>query len=149
MSFRQLLSSIKNGDGGKAQFVRFVINGCISAAIHYAVYYLLLLVADRYAASPYGIIDHATATSAAYVAGYIVSFAYNFYFTCIFTFRARPSLKLFLGFSGSHGVNFLLHLVLFPTCLYVGIHRLIAPFVVMGLAMLVQFAILHFVFKKR
>ena len=32
------LNEIKTADKGRAQFVRFVLNGCFSAFVHYAVY---------------------------------------------------------------------------------------------------------------
>lgn len=143
-----LLREIREGDAGKAQFVRFIINGCLSAAIHYGVYLALILVIDHYLIYIGEALTKGTATSIAYAIGYIVSFAFNFYFTCRFTFRAAPTLRRFVGFSGSHAVNFLLHIVLFSACMYVGMHRLIAPVVVMGIAMLVQFTILRLVFRQ-
>ena len=149
MFLKQQLSRLKNGDAGKAQFVRFIINGCVSAAVHYGVYLLLLLTIDHFLEQTISPAMRGTATSAAYAIGYIVSFAVNFYFTCVFTFRTSPTLRRFLGFSGSHAVNFLLHIVLFSACIHLGIHRLIAPFIVMGIAMLVQFTILKVVFRKR
>ncbi len=143
-----LLHDIKEGDAGKAQFIRFIINGCASAAIHYGVYLALILAIDHYIACITGLMTKATATSIAYATGYIVSFAFNFYFTCRFTFRAAPTLRRFIGFSGSHAINFILHIILFSACMYMGIHRLIASIVVMGIAMLVQFAILKLAFRK-
>lgn len=149
MSLKQNITRIKDGDAGKAQFVRFIINGCLSAAVHYGVYLLLLIAIDNYIDIINKVASRDTATSTAYAIGYVVSFAVNFYFTCVFTFRASPTLRRFIGFSGSHAVNFLLHIVLFALCLRLGVHRLVAPFVVMGIAMLVQFAILKVVFRKR
>lgn len=143
-----LLHDIKEGDAGKAQFIRFIINGCVSAAIHYGVYLALILAIDHYIVHITGLLTRGTATSIAYAIGYIVSFAFNFYFTCRFTFRAAPTLRRFVGFSGSHAINFILHIILFSACMYIGIHRLIAPIVVMGIAMLVQFTILRLVFGK-
>ena len=128
-NIRQLLQSERLW-----QFVRFVVNGCLSSGIHYGVYCLMLLYANE---------------NIAYVTGYIVSFIGNFFLTCYFTFRTKPTIKRFLGFSGSHAVNFGLHVVLFNIMLQLGVHRLIAPILVMGIAMLVQFTILRFVFKKR
>lgn len=149
MTLRHIITSIKNGDKGKAQFLRFIINGCVAAGIHYGVYLLALIVIDSCFPGIIQYMSRNNATSLAYVIGYIVSFAVNFYFTCVFTFRAAPTFKRFVGFSGSHAVNFLLHVVLFSVCMHIGVHPLIAPFVVMGIAMLVQFTILKFVFKGR
>lgn len=116
------------------QFVRFAVNGCLSSAIHYGVYCLLLLW---------------TYENIAYVTGYIVSFISNFFLTSYFTFRTKPTLKRFIGFSGSHAVNFGLHILLFNVMLQLGVHRLLAPVFVMGIAMLVQFTILRWVFKPK
>ena len=130
---KEKLNEIKTADKGRAQFVRFVLNGCFSASIHYAVYYVMQLLIE---------------VNVAYAIGYVVSFIVNYYTTCRFTFRRQPTWKHFIGFSGSHGVNFLLHVVLFWCCMQLGVHRLLAPVIVMGVAMLVQFTILRLVFKK-
>lgn len=125
---------MKDGDQEWAKFARFVINGCLAAGIHYGIYFLLQMYIE---------------VNLAYNIGYIVSFLVNFYTTSIFTFHSRPTWKKFIGFSGSHAVNFGLHIVLFWACLQIGIHRLIAPFIVMGIAMLIQFTILRLIFKPQ
>lgn len=146
---KEKLNAVKNGEADKAKFIRFLLNGCLAAAVHYGVYLLLLYlfviaVEDQLTAPEQGL-----RTNIAYIIGYIVSFAVNFYTTCYFTFHTSPSWKRFTGFSGSHGVNLLLHSILFWCCMQLGIHRLIAPVIVMGIAMLVQFTILRFVFRKK
>jgi putative flippase GtrA len=73
---------------------------------------------------------------------------YNFIATNYFTFHTKPTWKNFVGFAGSHGVNYFLHIILFNVFLWLGVHRLIAPPLVMLVAMLVQFTILHFVFNR-
>lgn len=133
-NIKEKANHLRTEDKGKAQFVRFIINGCLSASIHYIVYFIL---------------QHFIEVNISYAIGYIVSFVVNFYMTCFFTFRTAPTWKRFVGFSGSHGVNFLLHVVLFKLAMIIGIHHLIAPILVMGIAMLVQFTILNFVFKKK
>ena len=65
-----------------------------------------------------------------------------------FTFHTHPTWKNFVGFAGSHGVNYFLHIVLFNLFLFLGVHRLVAPPLVMGVAMLVQFTILKLVFSR-
>lgn len=149
MDIKERLTSIRDGETRRAQFARFIINGCLAAGVHYGVYLLLLVSYDNDVCGVKGAIGESLATGMAYVVGYLVSFALNFYVTCVFTFRTEPTWRRFVGFSGSHVVNFVLHNILFPLCLYVGLHRLVAPFVVMGIAMLVQFTILRFVFGKR
>lgn len=121
-------------DGKTAQFVRFVLNGILAAAIHYAVYYLCQFVIE---------------VNTSYAIGYIVSFIVNFFTTSYFTFRSRPTWRHFIGFCGSHGVNFGLHIVLFWCCMQISVNRFIAPVIVMGIAMIVQFSILRLVFKKQ
>ena len=118
---------------GTGQFIRFCINGVIAAAIHYGVYFLLQLWID---------------VNIAYTAGYLISFVYNFIATNYFTFHTHPTWKNFVGFAGSHGVNYFLHIVLFNLFLFLGVHRLVAPPLVMGVAMLVQFTILKLVFSR-
>lgn len=113
------------------QFVRFCIIGTCAAAVHYGIYFLLQLWID---------------VNVAYTAGYVISFVGNFYATNYFTFHTMPTWRNFTGFAGSHAVNYVLHIVLFNLFLWMGIHRLIAPPLVMLVAMLVQFTILRFVF---
>lgn len=116
------------------QFVRFFLNGCLSSAIHYVVYYLILSLTDI--------------ANLSYISGYIISFVGNFFLTCYFTFRTPPTIKHFIGFSGSHAINFVLHMILFNFFLWVGINRLIIPILVMGIAMLIQFTILRYIFTS-
>ena len=124
-----LLHSAKFG-----QFVRFVLNGVLSSAIHYGIYYVLLFW---------------TIANIAYITGYLISFVSNFFLTSYFTFRTKPTLRRFIGFSGSHALNFGLHVVLFNIFLWLGVHELIIPLLVIGIAMMVQFFILRLVFVKK
>lgn len=134
MTTRTTYTKYLNNDDKAAQFVRFIINGILSAAIHYAVYYLCQFFIE---------------VNTSYAIGYIVSFIVNYFTTTYFTFRSQPTWKHFIGFSGSHGVNFGLHIVLFWCCMQLSVNRYIAPIIVMGIAMIVQFTILHFVFKPK
>ena len=124
----------KNRDQIK-QFIRFCIVGTVAAGIHYGIYYVLLRLGAGH--------------NLAYATGYILAFICNFIATSYFTFRTGPSWGKFAGFAGSHAVNFLLHMVLLNVFLWIGMHELIAPIVVMLVAMLVQYTILNFVFKKK
>jgi len=132
MKLGQLFKSIGKQDA-KGQFLRFCINGVIAAAIHYGVYFLLQLWID---------------VNIAYTAGYMLAFVVNFIATNYFTFHTKPTWKNFVGFAGSHCINYFLHIILFNVFLQMGVHRLIAPPLVMLVAMLVQFTILRFVFGK-
>ena len=113
-------------------FLRFCIVGGCAAAVHYGIYYLLLQLAAP--------------VNAAYIAGYLISFVGNFFATSYFTFSSRPTWGRFAGFAGSHALNFVLHIILLNFFLWLGIHRLIAPVLVMGVAMLVQYAVLYLVY---
>ena len=116
------------------QFLRFGVVGALSSVLHYGIYYLLLFI---------------TVATIAYAAGYVISFVCNYFLTNFYTFQTKPSWKHFIGFAGSHAINFGLHMVLFSFFLWIGIHKLLIPIIVMGIAMLVQFAILRWVFVKR
>ncbi len=116
------------------QFLRFGVVGVLSSALHYGIYYLLLFI---------------TVATIAYAAGYVISFVCNYLLTNYYTFQTKPSWKHFIGFAGSHAINFGLHMVLFSLFLWMGMHKLLIPIVVMGIAMLVQFTILRWVFVKR
>lgn len=126
-------SLIKNNRDQIIQFLRFCIVGTVAAGIHYGIYYVLLRLGAGH--------------NLAYATGYILAFICNFIATSYFTFRTGPSWGKFAGFAGSHAVNFLLHMVLLNVFLWMGMHELIAPIVVMLVAMLVQYTILNFVFK--
>lgn len=117
------------------QFIRFCIVGTVAAGIHYGIYYVLLRVGAGH--------------NLAYATGYIISFVCNFIATSYFTFRSSLSWGRFAGFAGSHAVNFLLHMTLLNVFLWIGMHELIAPIAVMLVAMLVQYAILNLVFRKK
>jgi putative flippase GtrA len=115
------------------QFLRFGIVGALSTAVHYGIYYVLLFVI------------HATI---AYATGYVISFLGNYFLTSYYTFRTAPTWKHFLGFAGSHAINFGLHMVLFSLFLWLGMNKLVIPFFVIGISMVVQFTILRWVFTS-
>lgn len=120
------------------EFMRFCIVGVLAAAIHYGVYCLVQLVADG-----------SFWLSMAYTVGYAVSLVCNFFMTTYFTFRSKVSAKRAAGFGASHFVNYTLHIVLFNLFMAIGVHRLLAPLLVLSIAVPVNFTILHFVYKKR
>lgn len=113
------------------EFARFCIIGASAAIVHYGIYFLLQQWIE---------------VNIAYTAGYVLSFIGNFFLTSYFTFRSTPSWGKFVGFASSHALNYVLHIVLFNALLWLGVHRLIAPPLVMLIAMLVQFTILRFIY---
>lgn len=116
------------------EFVRFCIVGTIAAGIHYGIYYLLQLYID---------------VNIAYTTGYLLSMVCNFFMTSYLTFHSSPSFKKLLGFGGSHLINYLIHIFLFNFFLYIGISRLLAPILVLAVAVPVNFLILRWMFKRK
>lgn len=120
------------------QFVRFCIVGTIAAAIHYGVYYLMQLF-----------LRDCIWLSVDYTIGYVVSLVCNFFMTTYFTFRSHVSAGKAAGFGFSHVVNYSLHIVLFNLFMAMGIHRLLAPVLVLMVAVPTNFLILRYVYRKR
>lgn len=120
------------------QFVRFCIVGTIAAAIHYGVYYLMQLF-----------LRDGIWLSVDYTIGYVVSLVCNFFMTTYFTFRSHVSAGKAAGFGFSHVVNYSLHIVLFNLFMAMGIHRLLAPVLVLMVAVPTNFLILRYVYRKR
>ena len=104
------------------ELIRFGIVGTTSAAIHYAIYWIL---------------QH----------GYVLSFLVNYYLSAHFTFKEKTSAKNGLGFGGAHLVNYLLHIVLFNFFLWIGLSRELAPLAVLAIAVPTNFVLVRFVFK--
>ena len=115
------------------QFVRFCIVGVVAFVCHYGCYYLLQRIID---------------VNVAYTAGYCISMICNFFMTSYFTFRKRPSLSKALGFAMSHGLNYVLHIVLFNIFLHIGISRELSPILVLSIAVPVNFLLLRYVFTR-
>lgn len=115
------------------QFLKFCINGGIATVIQYVTYWLATYIMN---------------VSVAYVVGYAVSFAYNYVLTTRWTFRSRMTWKNFVGFTGSHAVNFTIHMVCFNLFIFMGIHKFIAPILVLLIAVPTNYLILKFVYKK-
>ncbi len=130
---RQLTEKIKS-NSKIMQFIRFGVNGVFATAIHYGVYLLLQQYIN---------------VNIAYTIGYLVSFSVNFIMTSYFTFQSRPTWKKFIGFSGSHAVNYTIEICMLNLCIYIGIDKTLAPFPAMMTAVIVQFTILRFVYGKR
>ena len=78
-----------------------------------------------------------------------MSLVCNFFMTTYFTFRSKVSVGKAAGFSFSHIVNYTLHIVLFNLFISMDIHRLIAPILVLMIAVPTNFTILHFVYRKK
>ena len=129
---------MRKEDGKVQEFIRFCIVGVIAAGIHYLVYYLLQLLSNG-----------SLWLSIAYTIGYVVSLVCNFFMTTYFTFRSKVSVGKAAGFSFSHIVNYTLHILLFNLFISLDIHRLIAPILVLMIAVPTNFSILHFVYRNK
>lgn len=116
------------------EFLRFCIVGTLAAGIHYGIYYVLQKYID---------------VNIAYTAGYAVSLICNFFLTSYITFRSTPSAGKAAGFGLSHLINYLLHMGLFNAFLWMGVSRLIAPILVLMVAVPTNFVLLRWVFKHK
>lgn len=115
------------------EFIRFVLVGILATGLHYGIYYLLQLFIN---------------VNIAYTAGYALSFLANFYLTARFTFGKKPSWGKAFGFGGAHLVNYLLHIGLLNTFLWLGLSKPFAPVPVFAIAIPVNFLLVRFVFKR-
>jgi putative flippase GtrA len=129
---RRMIQRIRQNDRAM-QFIRFGLNGIFVTAIQYGVYLLL---------------RRHISVNAAYTVGYLVSFAVNFLMTSYFTFQSHPSLKRFLGFSGSHAVNYCVQIGALNLFIHLGMGAAVAPIPAILTAVVVQFTILRFVYSK-
>ena len=94
------------------EFIRFVMVGILATALHYGIYFLLQRFIN---------------VNIAYTLGYALSFIANFYLTAYFTFGKKPSWSKAFGFGGAHLFNYLLHIGLLNTFLWLGLSKTLAP----------------------
>ncbi|MGP1547503.1 MAG: GtrA family protein [Prevotella sp.] len=127
------LKDINTSERKAAEFIRFCINGVVAVIIQYGVYWLLLHVSEK---------------NIAFTAAYIVSFCYNFLATSYWTFHSRPSWKRFTGFAGSHVVNYLVQILFLNIFSFSGLSAQLSGLAAMAVAVPINYALLHFVYKK-
>lgn len=130
--FKDGIVVLLHQDSKKSEFLRFAIVGVTAAIIHYAIYFVLY---------------HFINVSVAYTIGYLLSWFCNLYLTSRFTFHRKATLKKSVGFAGAHVVNYFMHIVLLQFFLWSGMHKALAPFFVMGIATIINFFLVRFVFK--
>ena len=106
------------------EFIRFVIVGILATALHYGIYFLLQRFIN---------------VNIAYTLGYALSFIANFYLTAYFTFGKKPSWSKAFGFGGAHLFNYLLHIGLLNTFLWLGLSKTLAPIPVFAIAIPVSY----------
>lgn len=127
------------------EFVRFGIVGVIAVIVHYGIYMLLLVAMgiDWRAAA-----GTSMRTNVAYTIGYAVSLICNLWLTAHFTFKERITAKRTGGFVLSHVINYVLHMVLLNLYLWLGVAEWLAPFLVLLIAVPINFVLVRTAFKK-
>lgn len=126
----RLLRGIMESDRKTVEFVRFGMVGVVATLTHYGLYRLLLLTQMN--------------ENVAYTIGYFMSFMLNFVLSSFFTFHTRPTAVKFVRFLSSHGINYLLHMVLFNLYLHLGVSAELAPLFVYMVAVPVNFVLVRF-----
>lgn len=116
------------------EFIRFCVVGVVASGLHYGVYYLLQTKID---------------VNVAYTVGYLISLICNFFLTSYLTFHSSPSIRKALGFGGSHLINYLIYLSFLNLFLYLGISKVLAPVLVLAIAVPINFILLRWVFKHK
>ena len=116
------------------EFIRFCVVGVVASGLHYGAYYLLQTKID---------------VNVAYTVGYLISLICNFFLTSYLTFHSSPSIRKALGFGGSHLINYLIHLSFLNLFLYLGISKVLAPVLVLAIAVPINFILLRWVFKHK
>lgn len=115
------------------QIKRFIIVGIFATAIHYGIYIAL---------------NYIMISWVAYSIGYGISFLCNFYLSSVFTFKSKATIKKGLGFGISHVINYLLHIVMLTTFIKIGVSEQLAPILVFGIVIPINFLLVRFVFKS-
>ena len=117
------------------EFVRYVIVGIGATFLHYALYLILeYLLQFNY--------------NIAYTIGYIVSFIFNFFASTIFTFKTKANVQNGVKFAGAHFINYILHMILLNTFIFIRIPRNIAPLFVFPIAIVINFFIVRLALKN-
>ena len=127
------------------EFIRFGIVGVVAVIIHYGIYMLLLLAMgiDWRAAA-----GTSMRTNLAYTIGYAVSLVCNLWLTAHYTFKEKITIKRTGGFVLSHVINYFIHIVLLNVYLWMGVAEWLAPFLVLLIAVPINFILVRTAFKK-
>ncbi|WP_311437990.1 GtrA family protein [Hallella colorans] len=112
------------------EIIRFGVVGALATLIQYGIYLLLLTW------------THATVAN---TVGYVVSFAFNFMASTLFTFRVKPNAKRGAWFALCHVINYLLQTASLACFIYIGIPKSLAPIPMFAICVPVNFILVrHF-----
>lgn len=121
------------------EFLRFCLVGIIATAIHYGFYLFVIHIFQ---------IEARLWTNIAYSLGYLVSWCANLFLTARFTFHENVTVKRGVGFAASHGINYVLHILLLNLFLYLGLSQRWAPVPVYCIVVPINFILVRTVFKR-
>ncbi len=123
--------------------VRFSIVGAIGTAMQYGIYYVFLVLFERYCPGL-----HAYVTIA-FTIGFCVEMVSNYLLTSFYTFRSRPCLKNAGGFLVGRGVNYVVQIGFLHLLILCSMPEEWAGIVAIVLAGIVNYFVLMPFFKKK
>lgn len=133
MSMKKINNILKE-KGKLLELIRFGIVGVLAVAIHYGLYFILLPYMDR---------------NIAFTIGYGISFICNFLLSSWFTFQVKTSWSRFVKFGASHGINYLLNIILLNLFCWMGCPEKWAPLPVYAVAVPLNFLLVRFALTKK
>ena len=116
------------------EFIRFGIVGTLAVGPHYGLFYVLLPYMEK---------------NLAFSIGYAISFLGNFFLSSYCAFRVKRSWPRFLKFGTSHGINYVLNIVLFNLFCWLGVPVKWAPLPVYAVAVPLNFLLVRFALTKK
>ena len=123
--------------------VRYTIVGAVGTAMQYGIYYVFLLLFERYCPDL-----HAYVT-VAFTIGFCVEMVSNYLLTSFYTFRSRPCLKNAGGFLVGRGVNYVVQIGFLHLLMLCALPEEWAGIGAIVLAGIVNYFVLMPFFKKK
>ena len=121
----------------KSRIIEIMLFGMVgntAMAIHYSIYYVLL---------PFLPITISFST------GYFISFFCNFLMTSYLTFKVKPTIKNFFRFATSHGINYIIQIVLLNLfLLLLKVDERVAPLFVYLISVPLNYIMVRFAMKQ-
>lgn len=128
------MTAVISGTTKLHEFLRFGLVGLLATGLHYGIYILFLRFINA---------------NIAYTLGYGISLMMNFFLSSFFTFKSRPNLKKGVGFGISHGINYMLHIMLLNIFLGLDVPEKWAPIPVFAIIIPVNFLLVRTVLKSK